>query len=98
VAFLLNARTVEPEKQPLLANVFQTTFVSRQRLNKHVPKAKDKHAIIEVLLETVFSILSVQRGYKEGNWGNRVSSILEAVKKRDSRKSQLEGSHHSERT
>jgi hypothetical protein len=26
----------------------------------------------------------VQRGYKEDNWGNRVSSVREAVKKRDS--------------
>jgi hypothetical protein len=26
VAYLLKARTVEPEKQPLLANVFETTF------------------------------------------------------------------------
>jgi hypothetical protein len=31
VAYLLKARTVEPEKQPLLANGSETTFVSRQR-------------------------------------------------------------------
>jgi hypothetical protein len=83
VAFLLNARTVEPEKKPLLVNCFERTFLSRQLLIKHVPKATDKHATIKVLLETVFSILCVQRGYKEGKWGNRVSSVWEAVKKRD---------------
>jgi hypothetical protein len=31
VAYLLKARTVEPEKQPLLANGSETKFVSRQR-------------------------------------------------------------------
>jgi hypothetical protein len=31
VAYLLKARTVEPEKQPLLANGSETTFFSRQR-------------------------------------------------------------------
>jgi hypothetical protein len=31
VAYLLKARTVEPEKQPLLGNGYETTFVSRQR-------------------------------------------------------------------
>jgi hypothetical protein len=30
VAYFLKARTVEPEKQPLLANGSETTFVSRQ--------------------------------------------------------------------
>jgi hypothetical protein len=39
------------------------------------------HATIEVLLETVFSIQSVQRGYKEANWDNWVSSVLESVRK-----------------
>jgi hypothetical protein len=39
--------------------------VSEQRLGKHVS---------EELLETVFSIRSVQSGYKENNWGNRVQS------------------------
>jgi hypothetical protein len=32
VAYLLKPRTVEPEKQPLVVNGFETTFVSRQRL------------------------------------------------------------------
>jgi hypothetical protein len=56
---------VEPEKQPLLANDSKTTFVSKQRLGKHVPAATDTHVTIEVLLQTVFSIQSVQTGYKE---------------------------------
>jgi hypothetical protein len=29
VVFLIKIRTVEPEKQPLLANVFETALVSR---------------------------------------------------------------------
>jgi hypothetical protein len=61
VAYFLKARTVEPEKQLLLANGSETIFVSRQRLGKHVPAATDTHSTIEVLLETVFSTLSVQR-------------------------------------
>jgi hypothetical protein len=44
VAYLLKARTVEPEKQPLLANGSETTFVSRQRLCKQVSAATDTHA------------------------------------------------------
>jgi hypothetical protein len=55
VAYLLKSRTVKPEKQPLLANGSETTFVFRQRLGKHVPAATDTLATIEVLLETVFS-------------------------------------------
>jgi hypothetical protein len=31
VAYFVKERTVEPEKQPLLANGSETTFVSRQR-------------------------------------------------------------------
>jgi hypothetical protein len=65
VAYLRKARFVEPEKQPLLANGSETTFVSKRRLGKYVPTATDKRATIEVLLETVFSTRSVQRGYKE---------------------------------
>jgi hypothetical protein len=61
---------VEPEKQPLLANESETTFVSRQWVSKHVPVATDTHATIEALLETVFSTWSVQMGYMEDNWGN----------------------------
>jgi hypothetical protein len=65
VAHLLTARTVEPKKQPLLANGSETTFVFRQRLGKHVPAATDTRATIEILLETVFSTRSVQNGHKK---------------------------------
>jgi hypothetical protein len=61
VAYLLNARTVEPEKQPLLANGSEISFVSRQhilnkqeyaaaareRLGKPVLAATDTHATDE---------------------------------------------------
>jgi hypothetical protein len=80
VAYLLKARTMEPQKQPLLANGSETTFVPKQRFGKHVPATTDKHATIEVLLETV-STQSVKTGYKEENLGKRVSSVREAVKK-----------------
>jgi hypothetical protein len=46
-------------KEPLLCTGRETrqctTYVYRQRLGKHVPAATDRHAEIEVLLETVFS-------------------------------------------
>jgi hypothetical protein len=82
VAYLLKARTVEPEKQPLLANGFETTFISRQRLGKHVPAATDTHATIEVLLETVFSTRQPNQLYME---------VCEE-------KRQLEGNRYSKRT
>jgi hypothetical protein len=84
VAYLLKARTVEVEKEPLLANGPETTFVSRQRLGNYIPAATDTNATIEVLLETVFSTRSVERGYKEDNLRNRVSSVREYVRKRGS--------------
>jgi hypothetical protein len=84
LAYLLKARKVEPEKQSLLANSIETTFVSRQRIGEHVPAVTDKHATTALLLETVFSTTSVQRGYNEDNWGNRVSSAWWSVKKRGS--------------
>jgi hypothetical protein len=37
VAYLLKARAVELEKQPLLANGSETTIISGQWLSKHVP-------------------------------------------------------------
>jgi hypothetical protein len=46
----------------------------------------DTHETIEVLLETVFSARSMQRGYKEDNWANRVNYGWEAVRKRGRRK------------
>jgi hypothetical protein len=38
-----------------------------QQLDKHVPAATDTLATIEVLLETVFSTRSVQKGNKKGS-------------------------------
>jgi hypothetical protein len=70
VAYLLKARTVDPEKQLLLANGSETIFISTKRLCKHVPVATDTQATIVVLLETVFCTWSVQRGYKEDDWSN----------------------------
>jgi hypothetical protein len=51
--------------------------------NKHVSTATNQHSTIEELLETLFLWWSMPRGYKEDNW---------------SKKGQLEGSCHSERT
>jgi hypothetical protein len=70
VAYVLIARSVEPEKQLLVANDSETTIISTQQLGKHVPVATDTHATIEVLLETVYSTWCVQGGYKEDNWHN----------------------------
>jgi hypothetical protein len=84
---------VEPEKKPLLRNGSETTFISRQRLRKHVPFATDTHATTEVLLETMFSARSVQRSYKEENLGNSQLCTEVCEEKR-----QLEGSRNSERT
>jgi hypothetical protein len=47
--------------------------ISKQRIAEYVPAATTTHATIEVLLETVFSTWSVQRGDKEDNWGDGVS-------------------------
>jgi hypothetical protein len=46
--------------------------VSTQRIGKHVPAATNTHTTIELLLETVFYTRSLQRGYKEGSWGDWV--------------------------
>jgi hypothetical protein len=71
VVYLLKARIVEAENQPLLANGSETTFVSRQRLCKHVPAPKDKHATIEVLLRRCL-LLSPCKGVKrEKTWANK---------------------------
>jgi hypothetical protein len=81
VAYLLKEKTVEAEKQTLLTNSSERTFISRQQFCEHIPAAKNKHTTIEVLLETVFSTRSVQTGCKEDNWSNRESSVQESVKK-----------------
>jgi hypothetical protein len=84
MGYLLKARTVEPEKQPPLANDSETTFVSRQWLSKRIPSTADTHATTEELLEMVFSTQSMQKDYKEDNWGKDVSSVWDAVMKMDS--------------
>jgi hypothetical protein len=63
LAYSLKARAVEPKKLPLLVNGSQT-FVSRQRLGKYVPAAKDTHATIKVMLEGAFSTRSVQKAIR----------------------------------
>jgi hypothetical protein len=70
MAYLFKVRTVEPKKQPLLANSSET-FVPRQWLGKHIPATADTYTTTEELLETVFSTWSMQKGYKEDNWGNK---------------------------
>jgi hypothetical protein len=82
VAYSLKARTVEPEKQPLLANDSETTLFSMLRLGKHVRAAMDAHATREALL--MFHTRSVQRDCKEDNWSNRVTSVWKSVRKRGS--------------
>jgi hypothetical protein len=59
VVYLLKVRTVESEKRPLLVSASET-FISRQRLDKHIPRAIDKYEIIEMLLETVFYTRSMK--------------------------------------
>jgi hypothetical protein len=54
--------------------------VSRQQIGKHFPAAMNTHATIELLFETVFSIRSVQIGYKEDSWGDPVSWELSSVR------------------
>jgi hypothetical protein len=58
--------------------------VSRQRIGKHIPGATNTLATTELLLEMVFSTLSIQRHYKEDNQGapvnSELSSVWEAVK------------------
>jgi hypothetical protein len=41
--------------------------------NKHISTVTNWRAIIELLLETGFSILSIQRGYKEDSWSKNSS-------------------------
>jgi hypothetical protein len=47
--------------------------ISKQWISKHIPVVTNMHATIELLLETVFSTWSMQRGYKEDSWGDPVS-------------------------
>jgi hypothetical protein len=43
--------------------------------------ATNMHTTTELLLETVFYTQSMQRGYKEDNWGSQLSSAREAEKR-----------------
>jgi hypothetical protein len=95
MAYLLKARTVEPEKQLLLVNGSETTFVSRQQLGKHIPVATDMHATRGTDGNCVF--YSVCPKYKEDNWGNEVTSVSDAVMKWTAGR-ELVGSRCSERT
>jgi hypothetical protein len=47
------ARNRETEKEPLLVNSSERTFISKQWLGKHIPVAMDMCATIKVLLEMV---------------------------------------------
>jgi hypothetical protein len=48
----------------------ETTVVAMQQISKNTSKTRD------LLLQTVFSMWSVQSGYKEENWANQFSSQL----------------------
>jgi hypothetical protein len=50
-------------------------FFARQGPGKHVPAATNTQATIEILLETMFSIRSLQRGYK----GRELLVVMSAV-------------------
>jgi hypothetical protein len=54
--------------------------VSRQWIVRHVPAVTNSQAEIELLLEAVISTSSVQRGYKEDNWGDPVSWELSSAR------------------
>jgi hypothetical protein len=75
----------------LLENGSKSTSFCRQRLCEHVPAATDTLATIEVPSETVFSIQSVERVYREDNWDNQDNSVREFVKKRDRRRDSWKG-------
>jgi hypothetical protein len=61
VAYLLKARTVELEEQPLLAKGSETTFVSRQRLDKHIPEATTEE-MLETRVSAVAHVKELQGG------------------------------------
>jgi hypothetical protein len=62
VAYLLKARTVEPEKQLLLANSSLNTPTARQWFSScHLITARDAHTTMEEWLNVVFSGQSVPR-------------------------------------
>jgi hypothetical protein len=62
VAYLLKARTVEPEKQPLLANGSESAFVSTQRRSKHISAATNPDATIKELCFLLVRAEGLQAG------------------------------------
>jgi hypothetical protein len=112
VVYLLKARTVEPQQQPLLVNDSETTFISshgretddgttsvatqkivnRQPLlgNGLINKFQRQRICMQQMKGVVCAGCAVEL---QDHWGNQVSSAPEAMEK----KSQLEGSSHSER-
>jgi hypothetical protein len=59
--------------------------VSKQRIGKHVSAATNTQVTIELLLETVISTPSLQRGYKEDNCGDPVSCELSSARESEKR-------------
>jgi hypothetical protein len=55
--------------------------VSGQQIGKHIPMAMNMHITTELLLETVFSTQSVQRGYEEDNWSDSLQLRVEFCKR-----------------
>jgi hypothetical protein len=79
---MFKVRTVEPKKQPLLANGPVTTIVSRQWFGKHVPAAMDTHATKRYSWKRCF-LVPCKRAIRK-RWGNRANSVRVTVKKRGS--------------
>jgi hypothetical protein len=73
VVYLLHARTVESQKQPLLSNTHTQQYtnsvmqsVSRQQLGKHIStyQAMLCNVVTSSTIQAVFSMGSVQSAYK----------------------------------
>jgi hypothetical protein len=87
VARLLKERTVKPEKQPLLANGSETTFVSRQRPRNNGTKSVARQQILckrqlNSNIGTMFSAQSVPRCYNQDGMGQPVSCKSTQLKER----------------
>jgi hypothetical protein len=67
---------ITPQPLPCSSSVACTVVVmqsvSSQRVSKHIPAATNKHTTLELLLETLLSIRSLQSGNKEDKWGDPV--------------------------
>jgi hypothetical protein len=65
-AYLLMARTVEPERQLLLVNGSSNIAVARKWFSsRHLIAARDVHVTMEESLEAVFPVQSKPRQYNE---------------------------------